>query len=344
MTDYPLWLQATGGDAAIPYGGSDDRSLIKAMYGQRGLLFDPNGFKLTQRGAGANYSVDIAPGAAVIGGDSVSNQGSFLVVSSGTVNLPTPSAPASGTRVHRVCAEILDKQSAGSAYGWQFHLQEDTGSGTPGIPASALDIGRVYISAGQGSVTNTNMSNVTKWASPFVTGASPVAGEYGLAAGGPIAAVYQTTSQSINHDFWTDLTFQAAERNPLNAWNASLPSRFTCPIAGSYLVNGGFCLGTFTSNTSPTSASHVGYASGARITVASVATPTSGVEAKGSANFSLFTQWAGVISTVDVRPRVVYCNRGDVIRIQGIHNWVDTAGTNVSYDDSRSFMDVTFLG
>lgn len=344
MVDYPLWLQVTGGDPAISYSGAEVRAVAESLYPQEGLVHDPLGFKITQRAAGANFSVDISAGRAVVKGDSTSNQGSFLLASTGIVNLTTPTAPASGLRVHRVIAEVLDKQASGSAYGWQFRLQEDTGSGTPALPASALDLGRVSIAAAQSSITNTNIANVVKWASPFVTGANPVVGEYGLAAGAPVAAVYQTASQNIsNGSTWQNVTFGAAERNPMNAWSVSLPDRFVCPIAGSYLINGGVCLDTLSSNTNPTSASHVGYSLGARSTVAASATPTTGVAVRGSSNYSLFTQLAN-ISTVDVRPRVVYCSRGDVIRIQVLQNWTGTMSTHVSFDDAVSFMDVTFLG
>lgn len=337
MVDYPLWLQAVAPDSAITYAGTDQRALHESLYPQEGLVYSPLGFKITQRGAGANYSVDIAAGRAVIKGDSTSGQGTFLVVSNGTVNLTTPAAPGSGLRVHRVIAEILDKQAAGSAYGWQFHLQEDTGSGTPALPVSALDLGRVSIAAAQSSVTNVNIANVSKWASPFLTGTTPVVGEYGLAAGGPIAALYQTGSQNIsNGSTWQNLTFGASERDPMDCWTASSPSDFVCPIAGSYLVNGGFCLDTLASNTNPTSASHVGYSMGARSTV-------NGTAIRGSANYSLFSQFAQV-STVDARSRVVYCSRGDIIRIQGAQNWTGTMTTHVSFDDAVSFMDVTFLG
>lgn len=159
MMKYPLWLQATGGDPAINYAGQDDRELLSALYPIAGPI-GPAEFTVTQRGAGANFSVDISAGRAVIIGTSNTEQGTFLVRTTGVVNLATPSAPGSGTRHHRIVAQILDKQAAGTLYGWQFHLVEDTGGGLPAAPASSLSLAQVDIAAGAASVVNASITTI----------------------------------------------------------------------------------------------------------------------------------------------------------------------------------------
>jgi hypothetical protein len=160
MVKYPLWLQATGGDPAINYAAQDDRELLSALFPKNGPI-EGTDFLMTQRGAGANFSVDISAGRCAIVGSSNSEQGTALVRSTGVVNLTTPAAPGSGTRHHRVVAELLDKQAAGTLYGWQFHLVEDTGGGLPAAPASSCTLGQVNIAAGAASVTNASIANTS---------------------------------------------------------------------------------------------------------------------------------------------------------------------------------------
>jgi hypothetical protein len=163
MDDLPLWIQPSGGDPALSYTGIMDRTLLDGIFSAEGVL-TPDAFSVSERGAGANFSVDVAAGSAVITGDSVANQGKYLVRSVGVVNVTTPAAPGSGTRIHRVIARIRDKSAAGSNYDWTLELLEDTGSGTPALPASAISLATVSITNGQASVLNTNITSQRPWA------------------------------------------------------------------------------------------------------------------------------------------------------------------------------------
>lgn len=165
MIDYPVALQATGGDAAIQYAAGDHlRTLLDALVTSEGVL-TPTGWKLSQRAAGANFSVDIAIGDGVIKGDQAANQGKYLCRTTAVVNLGTPSAPGTGTRVHRVIARVRDKQIIGTGtYDWTVETLEDTGSGTPALPASAVDLGTVSIAAGQANVATANITDTRPFA------------------------------------------------------------------------------------------------------------------------------------------------------------------------------------
>lgn len=157
----PLALQASGGDSAITYSASTlVRQLLDAVFVSGGRV-TPTAFVVSQRAAGVNFSVDISSGYEIIVGTSSANQGKYLVHLSTAMNLPLPTAPISGaTRVHRIYAQMLDKtDGVGTEYGWQLDYLEDTGSGTPAIPANAASLATVSIAVGQGSVADSNITN-----------------------------------------------------------------------------------------------------------------------------------------------------------------------------------------
>jgi hypothetical protein len=160
----PIYMQHTGGDPAISYSGQDLRDFLAFMVRNEGILrpdVAAAGLKVTQRGAGANFSVDMAAGRAAVQGDDVADQGVYLIRSTATENVVTPTAPGSGTRVHRMVAQIRDKTHNGAwtVYDWVPLLLEDTGSGTPAVPNSALPLARISIAAGQANVSNANITD-----------------------------------------------------------------------------------------------------------------------------------------------------------------------------------------
>jgi hypothetical protein len=159
MDDLPLWLQKTGADADIPFAARFWRTELDTLWSAEGVV-GAGSFIVTQRGAGANWSVDVSAGKAVIQGDDISNQGKYLVRSVGVVNVITPVAPGSVNRIHRIIIRIRDKDAVGSGtYDWTLELLEDTGSGTPAQPNSAITIALVAIAVGQASVLNANITN-----------------------------------------------------------------------------------------------------------------------------------------------------------------------------------------
>lgn len=168
MVDYPLAIQAAGADPEIEYGAQEHfRQFLDALTLTGGGRVKFGEFKLVQRAAGANFSVDLSAGYYVISGTTspTTVQGKYLVHTTAVINIATPSAPASGTRVHRIVAQVNDKAvDGGSSYGWRIWLMEDTGSGTPAVPANARNIGTVSISAGQPNVLNANITDGQEYA------------------------------------------------------------------------------------------------------------------------------------------------------------------------------------
>jgi hypothetical protein len=168
LQDYPLFLQAVSGDTPLQSQAVDYRHLISSVFTLQGVV-GLNDCGVSQRAAGGNYSVDIGAGKIVITG--ATGMGKYLCVSYGSTNLPTPSAPVSGTRIHRLVAEVLDKQYSGTSYGWQYHLLEDIGSGTPAEPVGATTLALISISSSSPSVLNAQ-----------ITDARTVAGRFGMGA------------------------------------------------------------------------------------------------------------------------------------------------------------------
>ena len=155
------WMQPASGDPAINVPASTFRMAIAALagLGSEGVIA-PVSAVVTQRQAGANFSVDIQPFQAVVAGEDVTDQGSYLCTNTAVFNLATPAAPASGTRTHRLVAQVRDKRSNATwtTYDWTPVIVQDTGSGEPAEPASAETLAHIVIAAGQSSVTNANIT------------------------------------------------------------------------------------------------------------------------------------------------------------------------------------------
>jgi hypothetical protein len=64
LTDPPLWMQGDGDEEtpSVSYSARQDRQLIASIFTE-GILGDGS-FAVSQRSAGANFSVDVAAGVA----------------------------------------------------------------------------------------------------------------------------------------------------------------------------------------------------------------------------------------------------------------------------------------
>ena len=97
----------------------------------------------------ANFSVDVQPFYGIIQGEDSTDQGSYLVVNTAVVNVTAPTAPASGTRTHRLVAQVRDYRNnatwGAGTYDWQPLLLQDTGSGEPARPNSAMTLAKCWL-------------------------------------------------------------------------------------------------------------------------------------------------------------------------------------------------------
>lgn len=148
-------LGAASGDAPILYSAREARLPLDALVYTSGVC-SPYDLQVTQRAEGANQSVDIAAGIAIIAA-SAAGLGKFVVRNNAKVNFTgIPGLPASGTRRHLLCVQVHDKQNgAGADYDTVPLLVEDT-VGDGNLPSltglkNVLPIGEIRRTAGQSS-------------------------------------------------------------------------------------------------------------------------------------------------------------------------------------------------
>jgi hypothetical protein len=155
-------MQPASGDSALAIPASTVRQLIAALGGSGQGLIAPPSPRVTHRAAGANWSVDLQPFFGIVLGDDVAGQGSYLVVNTAVANFTDAAfaAPGSGSRTHRLVAQVRDKRSNGawgSTYDWAPVVVADTGGGEQNEPVSALTLGHIHIAAGQSNIADANI-------------------------------------------------------------------------------------------------------------------------------------------------------------------------------------------
>jgi hypothetical protein len=163
----PLFCQPTVGDAAINYSGQEFRQYVRAALtsgsavgGEQGI-FASSGFLVTQHGAGANLTVDVASGLAAVVGDDVSSQGTYQVWNDGIMTVSGWTVPGSGTFHHRLVLQVQDKLNNGAFTGYTANLVPvlDTGGGLPAEPNSAITLATIDIASGAASIVNANIND-----------------------------------------------------------------------------------------------------------------------------------------------------------------------------------------
>jgi hypothetical protein len=154
----PVWMQPDTGDPEIEYSAVEDRLVATAAIRTSGVV---TGMAVTQRGAGANFSVDVAAGIVAVTGQDTDDQGRYVCQSTAVENVAVPAPPGAGTRTHRVVAWVKDPLHNGAYtdYEWTIELLEDTGTGTPTLPDSAIDLAYVAVTSSTTSITNSEITD-----------------------------------------------------------------------------------------------------------------------------------------------------------------------------------------
>jgi len=152
----PLWLNNQPDPPG--YTATDDRQLIAALVSE-GVIGAAD-LKVSQRGAGANFSVDVAAGAAAVVGDDVAGQGTYLIRSTAVENVAIPTKPATAgqSRNDLLVAQVRDSNISGSYDDWLLTVVSGAAtSGTPvdpALPPTALALARVLVANSATSITN----------------------------------------------------------------------------------------------------------------------------------------------------------------------------------------------
>lgn len=158
----------TGG--SVEFGAEDIRRMALDVYATEGVT-TPTSFVPTQRAAGANMSIDVSAGAAIVRGDHVDgNQGKYYVRSLATTNVVITAADPSNPRIDRLVLEVLDSDYDGSGVR-VARLRTIDGTATSGanavmnengiaaMPDSAIEIARITVGAGSTSIVTANIHN-----------------------------------------------------------------------------------------------------------------------------------------------------------------------------------------
>jgi hypothetical protein len=147
--------------------GSWRRMLDFLFNSRQGVV---TGLTVTQRAAGANMSVDVSDGAAIINGKSSATQGFYFVDNLGVQNVPISPAHPTLARRDAIIATVVDDSFPGGGSGppgFRLDTVDGTPAASPTYPSiiassvgSAIVIAGVEVAAGATSITNANITNV----------------------------------------------------------------------------------------------------------------------------------------------------------------------------------------
>lgn len=102
---------------------------------QEGIV-DFGHFAVTQRGAGANMSVDVAAGEAWVDGDSSAEQGYYHVVNDAVVNVAISAASAANPRIDAIVLAVNDSTEIGGSDEYKLEAI----AGTPTAAATLANL------------------------------------------------------------------------------------------------------------------------------------------------------------------------------------------------------------
>lgn len=120
-------------------------------------------FAVTQRGAGANMSVDVASGYAWVRGTENAHQGAYHVYNDATVNLSIAAADATNPRIDLVVIKVQDAFYSGATRSASVTVVTGTAAASPTdptIPANALVLARVRVAATVTTITTADITDV----------------------------------------------------------------------------------------------------------------------------------------------------------------------------------------
>jgi hypothetical protein len=197
-------LYTQGGVGATPgYDAIDLRRSIEAASAIQEGVMDATGWKVRERAAGANMTVEVDAnvGLAVVQGDSVTHQSRYVVAPhSAVVALDIAAAHSTNPRVDMVVLQIRDNTH--DALGQSdARVMVLTGTPTAGatidnlngqasLPANALRLADVHVPAADTTIANAQIRDRRKWArAAFVeitrTANAAAGNNYVLASGAP---------------------------------------------------------------------------------------------------------------------------------------------------------------
>jgi hypothetical protein len=172
----PLFTQ-DGVGASPGYDAIDLRRIAEASGALQEGVFDAAGWQVTQRGAGANMTVDVAAstGLAVVQGDSVTAQSRYVIPPhSAVANLDIGSNATGNPRIDQVVLQVRDDTHDGSGSNDVRVLvlagtatsgaTLDNRTGAASLPVSAIRLADVLVASGTSSITTSAIRDRRPWA------------------------------------------------------------------------------------------------------------------------------------------------------------------------------------
>jgi len=156
--DPPIWLQNR------QYSARLDRNLVDIFFTEGTV--EETAYLVVERDIGANNSVDIHPGRAIITGDDEADQGKYLVRNADFINVALSAAPVSDARIDLVVLQVNDSVAGSSrtpADEAELAVVEGTASGspaTPALPDTAIPLAAILRTTGDSFVDNSMITDL----------------------------------------------------------------------------------------------------------------------------------------------------------------------------------------
>jgi hypothetical protein len=138
------------------------RTLSDALTGSSAVV-GVNDLKVSQRAAGANMSVDVAGGMAIIEGTESATQGAYVCRSDATpTNVAIAASSPTLPRIDLVVAKVQDAFYSGATNAWSIAAVTGTAAGSPVAPAAPVNsivLAQISIAANATTVVNANITD-----------------------------------------------------------------------------------------------------------------------------------------------------------------------------------------
>lgn len=137
----PVWLQ--GGT----YSARNDRALLDVVFSEGVINPGGSAYLVSERALGANDTVDVVAGAAIIEGDDEAAQGKYYVRMTAGTNIEFSPSPSADQRIDLLCLRVNDPTSGGPAGdNAEFVIVEGAVAGSavaPAVPDTAIPLAEV---------------------------------------------------------------------------------------------------------------------------------------------------------------------------------------------------------
>ncbi len=138
------------------------RRLLRAQYhGLAGVPALGTDLVVSQRGAGANMSVDVTAGTAIIASSSATH-GFYGLYSDAVTNVAITASNPSNPRIDIIIAQALDTEQGDGFNLYQVGVITGTPAGSPTVPsppARSLVLAQVAVAANATSIVNANITD-----------------------------------------------------------------------------------------------------------------------------------------------------------------------------------------